>query len=368
MKAAAKQLANTLIRFAGSLTASLQQIKEIEVAPAQSPVIQPAPSNMSLLPLSLQQQFAETVERPRKVVYYCSDVSVSWNGIVMKGLELFKPSLAYPAAWDEFSGTYLLRQWLVSAKQPVITGSKKLALVHDFWSVNNYYHWLADVLPRLLVLQQLHPDCVLLLPEGASSYMLLSAQALGFATFHFTPKNRVVRGIDIVMPGHTAAVGRQDRLLLRQVRQQLLNVFAPAFSTLKPKRRVFASRRTQRTRRLLNEEELLPLLEQYNIETVLFDGMTLPQQIELMQSVDLFIGVHGANMTNLVFLQPITPVIELMDAEHPNLCYFNMAANLSLPYQVVPCEGVVETSVHENNYNLRVDLGALKQALICSMS
>jgi capsular polysaccharide biosynthesis protein len=293
---------------------------------------------------------------------------VSWNGIVMKGLEVFKPSLPYPEAWTEFSGTYLLRQWIASAEHPVISGSRRVALVHDFWSVNNYYHWLADVLPRLLILQQLHPDCVLLLPEGASSYMLLSAQALGFTIFHFTPKNRVVRSIDIIMPSHTAAIGRQDKLLLHQVRQQLLNAFASPASTLEPKRRIFVSRRTQHTRRLLNEEELAPLLAQYEIEIVLFDGMTLPQQVKMMQSVDLFIGVHGANMTNLVFLLPNTPVIELMDAKHPNLCYFNMAANLSLPYQVVPCEGDAEISVHENNYNLQVSLSALEQAVLYSIS
>lgn len=367
MKVAAKKIANTIIQFIGDITTSLEWVKELEVAPWQPPVVQCKPANFSSLPHSLQSQFLKIIERPKKIVYYCSDVSVSWHGLVMKGLDLFKPSLPYPEAWNEFSGTYLLRQWVTMVEWPLLSTYPEVALIYDFWSVNNYYHWLIDVLPRLLVLKQLHPDCVLLLPEGANEYMLLSIRALEFTKFHFIPKNKILKGVDVIMPGHVATVGRQDSLLLEQVRQQLINSFTSVQAPATPRRRIFASRNTQHTRRLLNEEEILFLLQRYNIEVVLFDGMTLPQQIELMQTVDLFIGVHGANMTNMLFLPDNALIIELMDAQNPNLCYSNMAANLSFIYSIVPCEGIVQANTHANNYDLQVDAEILEQVIVQSI-
>jgi hypothetical protein len=367
MKATVKKIANAIIQFIGPITTDLKRIKELEVAPGQPPIMQCKPSNFPSLPHNLQLQYAKAIERPNKVVYYCSDVSVSWHGLVMRGLELFKPSLPYPEAWYEFSGTYLLRQWVTTVTRPEFLSSLEVALVYDFWSVNNYYHWLIDVLPRLLILKQLHPNCIILLPEGASDYMRLSVGALGFTKFHFIPKNRILTGIDIIMPGHVAAVGRQDSLLLAQVREQLVNTFASAKTSSVSKRRVFASRGTQKTRRLLNEEEIFPLLKRYDIEIVIFDKMTLPQQIQLMQTVDLFIGVHGANMTNLLFLSPDASVIELMDSQHPNLCYSNMATNLSFVYKIVPCEGIIQANTHENNYDLRVNSEVLEQVITQSI-
>jgi hypothetical protein len=363
MRVVAKRVADALIRLVGRTFTPLYQVQEIELSPEQQSVVPMAPANAATLPRALQQQFNSPVERPRKAVYYYAGVSVSWHGLVMKGLELFRPSLPYPAAWNEFSGTYLLRQWAVAAPRPLVMKEQKLALVYDFWSVNNYYHWLIDALPRLLLLQQVHPDCILLLPEGASTYMLLSCQALGFTKFQYIPKNRILRGVDIIMPGHVAAIGRQDAILLQQVRQQLIKSFVHTQPPVNLKRRIFASRRSQHTRCLLNEEDIMPLLLRYGIELISFDGMTLPQQIELMQTVDLYIGVHGANMTNLLFSSPNTSVVELMDTQHPNLCYFNMAINLSFNYWVVPCDGVVKAGVHENNYDLQVDLTALEQAI-----
>lgn len=361
-----KRWADSSIRWLGSLKPQLGWSHEQELTPARPPDTQLLPANAAVLLPSLRQQLAEAVPHPRQVLYYYTDVSVSWHGLVMKGLELSRSSLPYPEAWQEFSGTYLLRQWL-NATPLSAEITPPIALVYDFWSVNNYYHWLVDVLPRLLMLRANCSRVTLLLPANARAYMRLSAQALGFNRFTEIPKESIVRGLDIVMPGHAASMGRQDATLLHQVRQELLQVFASP-AVLTPVRRLFLSRRTQQVRRLLNEDVMLPLLAAHGIESVVLDALTLPEQVTLLQGAELIVGVHGAGLTNMLFLPPGAAVVELLDGNRLNQCYYNLATNLALPYYLVPCQAKVVASVHENNYDLWADGTVLNAALTAALN
>ncbi|XP_046439700.1 EGF domain-specific O-linked N-acetylglucosamine transferase-like [Daphnia pulex] len=96
------------------------------------------------------------------------------------------------------------------------------------------------------------------------------------------------------------------------------------------------SRNTQ-YRRILNEKALLDKLRssprQYTIQRVEFTHETdFRQQLNIIQDTDIFIGMHGAGLTHLLFLPDWASVFELYNCgdEH---CYADLARLRGVHYQ-----------------------------------
>lgn len=311
--------------------------QELDGASRQSTCVPPL--NEQMLPEAFMQIFREPVRLPRHVVYRLHNAHVSWHGVVVKGWRVFAPSLTYPRFETEFSGLFLFRQFRSQPVAPALQG--KVGLVFDQWTPRNYYHWLVDGLPRLLLLRQTHPDCTLLLPGPAvPEYIRTTAAALGFTQLYPITPGVMLRVAELYVPGHTGVYGLQDRAVLSAARDAVLTHLrlpvalpnSPATSG----RRVYVSRNRQPHRHLINETELLPVLQRYGFETVYFEDMSFPAQVQLMQETEVLLGIHGANLTNSLFLRPGSTVVELMSETYINPCYFYLANSLGLRYAAVP--------------------------------
>ena len=71
-------------------------------------------------------------------------------------------------------------------------------------------------------------------------------------------------------------------------------------------------------------------------------------------------GVHGTNLTNMLFMSPGSQIIELLNGQIINPCYFQLASNLEMSYQALLCSpgpGAV------NNHDIKVDVTALAKVL-----
>lgn len=68
-------------------------------------------------------------------------------------------------------------------------------------------------------------------------------------------------------------------------------------------------------RSILNEKELLDALhniEDYHVQRVVYDrSMSFTKQLEITHNTDVFIGIHGAGLTHLMFLPDWGAVFEL---------------------------------------------------------
>ena len=321
---------------------------------------QTSPENIADIPVQMQSVFLGETDLPEKIIYGFKNVVVSWNGVVIKGLQLFVPSLAYFTYAEEYSGTFLLRQWI--SKRIKLSGT--VGLIYDNWSVANYYHWLIDTLPRLLLLREKYPNCKLIIPASAPDYVSLTVSALGFNNTFALAKNNFIRVQHLIMPSHITHPGSQDPTLIQSVREELLKTFgyAQCMMSSLPTRRIYVSRSRQKIRRLLNEEELYPLLLYYDFEIVYFEEMSFEQQVKIMQGASIVMGVHGANLTNILFMSTGSLVIELLNEQIPNPCYFQLASNLELRYQALPCYPTLSSGPVNNN-NLNINPASLDKVL-----
>ena len=328
------------------------------------------PVNIYELPADLASYFYESIALPKVMLYYLCRVSISWHMVVFRNLRIFLPALAHPREQKHYSGTYLLQQWRGKLVVPPADGVE-LALVHNQWTSSNYYHWMVDALPRLLLLQADHSHCRLLMTAPVPAFVRDSAAMLGFTDLFTLEAGQTMVGADLLVPGHVTAPGYQHPDLLLQVRQQIFSKVYPSGEPLVPHRRIYASRRSQRVRRLLNEQAIEELLVQYGYEVVEFEEMTFSEQVRLMAETSLFISVHGAGLTNMLFLPSGARVGELMNMDKiilkqnqdfENLIYFRMAAALQLPYYCLPCANVGD-DVPTNEADLQVDATAFERLL-----
>lgn len=360
----------------------------VELVPPLLAIPVSQPLNMHMLPHPFSTHFIPVKHVPNRRIFILEDVYVNGKAIVFKNLRIFLPSLPWLRDLSQYQkGEVLLKQWQGNYRQT--SAEETIALIYDDWSANNYYHWMIEALPRLLLVRRQFPDCRVVVPDPAPEYISTSLQMLGATRqillhrdrellrvkrlampelvyyyeekegaflYNYEPQTKKTKSIsNLPAPAPVPDFLAQELIVL--VRKHLLNAVPPRT----PGRKIYASRSRQKTRRLQNEAQVWPLLEKRGFERVYFEEMSLQEQINVMLEAEIFMGVHGANMVNILFLQPGTNVIEMMNQDHYNEAYYLLASSLGLPYYSIPCltadPGLreAEDSVLRNDADLVVD-------------
>lgn len=347
-----KKLIDRTLGTTGKILSSPLVADEIEVAPRPVELRQPIPFNMTMVPPVFLNDFADifTTIQPnlRQVVYRVRQVRVAWHGSVVKGLRVFLPSLPQPWMELEIAGVFLLRQ-LRSRTVPSLAASP-VGLIFDSWS-GNYFHWIAEALPRLALLRKIQPDCIVLLPgPNPPEYVTCTVAAMGFRRTYTILPGELVSVSDLWMAVRPGRHGYLEPSLVREVREAVMCHLANHFDpTRRATRRLYISRSRQSWRQLTNEAEIVALLAHYNFETIYFEDMSFVEQVRTMYEAAIFIGIHGANMTNILFMTPGTHAIEMMSNTYINPSYLSMADSVGVHYSLVPSTVGSPPEV-ENNY------------------
>lgn len=290
-------------------------------------------------------------------VFLINEANVTGHGVVFDGMELFEPSLVYPNFRSTFGTRYLLKCNLLYRK--VRTDDNLCyVLAFDHWAMRNYYHWVVDTLPRLFVIKDDLPDCVVLAPAKAGRYVYDSVETL------FKPRaileigrHSYVRVRNLILPRHIAESGRHDGEILTRMKKFILDR-SPARGSISHEK-IYVSRARQKMRRIRNEAEVEKLLREMGFAVVRFEGMSFWEQVELMRNTRYLVSNHGANLTNLLFMPHRGKVLEINQNVSPNLCYWSLAHSTGLKYyyQLCPVVGkrddlLVDVSLLERNVEL----------------
>ena len=119
------------------------------------------------------------------------------------------------------------------------------------------------------------------------------------------------------------------------VLRQLLNSYYRLPTETAPSHLLFVSRGDTPLRRLKNEAELITELLDFDFEFFVPKSDDHKSQIEAFRSARIVVAVHGAGLTNLLFCQPGTLVIELFPANKIKSTYCWLAVQLGLRYRAV---------------------------------
>ncbi|GAB4429647.1 MAG: hypothetical protein OHK0015_13790 [Chloroflexi bacterium OHK40] len=208
---------------------------------------------------------------------------------------------------------------------PPVSG---LALSLLGWSVQNYSHWLVDILPRTMPVRERLSELRLLVPATLKRHHRESLALLGVAPEQLVPLAPGWHRLERLLISHTA-----QRLMLPS-RAHLIALrdalWAAAFggeARPTPWRHVFVSR-ARTGRHILNEDALLPILREYGVEVVFGEELSLREQIRLFAETKVLIGPHGSGLNNSLFMPSGGKLLEIYNPLRWNYCVRNVANTL----------------------------------------
>jgi len=225
--------------------------------------------------------------------------------------------------------------------------------ITDNWSFN-YFHWFLDALPRLVSIEEYLEDHLLILPEELKQQRFI-VESLAFFNIQvkFSTLSKKLFVGELLLPTHLASSGNFNRTALLKLREK----FIPA-NTIEPFRKIYISRSKALKRKITNEKELTELLVQFGFEIHCFEDYELAKQISLMKETKYLIGLHGAGLTNMLFMPPRGKILELRkEGEDLLNWFFILASDLDHDYYYLLNEG----NHHEAHLaDLYIDLNKLK--------
>jgi capsular polysaccharide biosynthesis protein len=234
-----------------------------------------------------------------------------------------------------------------------------LTILSD-WSHRSYGHFMQDSMPRLAIYEALGIDI------AAFSHVIAG-----------TPTDSCVdllarAGIDrrqIRRPDDGVAL-QADNMLIASfpgARRNMEGWAGDFFSRKFPAaahtaRRIYILRKT---RRPLNEDALLAMLQPYGFEPYApeTDGRN---QAAVFAQAEIVIGAAGSALANLAFCKPGTQVLELLPSDHVFPYYYCMSMAKQLRYHYIVCESAKnrkDSSIGASHENFHVDENNFGQAL-----
>ncbi len=236
-----------------------------------------------------------------------------------------------------------------------------------------YYHWMIDVLPRIGILGRSGIDLTqidwFVVNSVRRPFQWQTLNALGIPAKkiiesdrhpHLQAKQLVVPSF----PGHLDWVPWGTTEFLRQA-------FAPG-ETLKTSdypERIYISRAKASYRQVLNQGEVTDLLSQFGFVSVVLEVMSVAEQIALFACARAIVAPHGAGLTNLVFCQSGTKVIEIFSPNYLRTDYWMISQQLKLKHYYLKGESFecypIRQLMDQNSLteDILVNLSSLRAAL-----
>jgi capsular polysaccharide biosynthesis protein len=272
--------------------------------------------------------------------------------------KLLRDTVHY-ALWDIFNPRL----------SPLPTYYDETIAVLAWAGAQNYYHWLHDILTRfhLLELSKIPIDKYVLprleLPfqfETLAKLKIPKTKIIEIdrRNFHLKAKNLVITSI----PTNLGASVRWACDFIRKT-----------FSTtdlVKKKNdyeRIYISREDSSWRHVINEREVMTALSAYGFKKVVLTSLSVKEQIEIFSSAKIIISTYGASLTNLIFCEPGTTVIQLFAPPSIELFsnnnfmseYFRISHYVGLNFYFMNCQATPSSSGNTLLSNIYVEIREL---------
>jgi len=193
---------------------------------------------------------------------------------------------------------------------------------------HNFYHWMIEILPRVMLIDQVKElqHLKLIVPDSAPGFIRESLAWAGCAHRVEFLNQGVHRFDRLHIPSRLSRTADVSPLAIDWLNRRLPS--APVTG----RRRLYITRSDARNRFVNNEDEVMATLGDHGFEKVTLSGLPLQQQIDLFREAEFIVGSHGAGFAHLAFAQPGTRFIEFFEQGHFNRCFYQIAGVRKLNY------------------------------------
>jgi tetratricopeptide (TPR) repeat protein len=198
-----------------------------------------------------------------------------------------------------------------------------------------YFHWMFDILPRIELLQQSGIDLTGIdkfLVSKHLPYQKETLQALGIAETKIleTENYPHIQATRLIVPSFPGTIAWMSKKACDFLRSTFLDEKAIAASEKID--RLYISRNHSGNRRIINEDELIGLLTNFGFKSVTLESMSVTEQAALLANAKVIVSTHGSGLTNTVFCNLGTKVIEIFSPNYVYPCYWLISNLIGLEY------------------------------------
>jgi hypothetical protein len=250
----------------------------------------------------------------------------------------------------------------------------QLAVIHSPWT-STYYHWITESLPRAWAMKKEFPEAVPILPSLKYESYQESLSLIGFDQIRYFPEGDNIKIDSPIITECPPRYGVTSPKLLEEVRNCIIENLGISLN-VDPSRIIYVSRKKSRGRLVLNEQKVIENLRKIGAEVVYLEDLIFSDQVRLLTETRLLISIHGAGLTNLVFMRPGGNVIELLPRRNGifdyngwrnsfkhDSCYIRLAKAFGIGHHFILCSHDVKFWKKTHMSNIDVPLEKLQVLL-----
>ena len=218
----------------------------------------------------------------------------------------------------------------------------------------NYYHWVVDLMPRLLVLYNYKLSDLenrsIIIHGSIKPYEDDSLALLG------VKKYKIVRlkSFETINVKDLIVADYQDlNIPFPLWKKQLLRKLNFNGATA-AKKKIYLLRGKQAKRQLIGEERLISIMRELDFDIIDPQQLSFFEQINVFNQAEIVVSLHGAALTNMLFCKPKTLIIELRSTHLPPEFYSAIAETYDLSFDTIclPPSNVKKTGYEANKQSL----------------
>lgn len=293
----------------------------------------------------------ESYETFTPVLRSLKNARVSGDSVIFRRGAVDEKSLYTPKLRTYFQTRYLAKK-LLRARKYTLDNDASYLLATDQESIG-HFHWLTEVLTRLWLVRERAAEFTLLLPDkpyvrtiGAESLKLLG---LDFNNIVWIGDDDFVKVPNLYHITRISRTGQFHDEIVKELRRAFIGEATGGGS-----RMLYISRAGADRRKILNEEELIGELERNGFDIFTGEKMDLKEQVKIFSECRTIVGIHGAGLTNCLFMPPGI-VVELRKKE-PNYGYWHLAGSLGHKYYYYNGTPDSEMSLIGSGCNLTINV------------
>lgn len=246
-------------------------------------------------------------------------------------------------------------------------------LIHHPWS-SNYWHWMTEAILRVWSVKQNTKDLILILPDHFKSieFMRDSLQSFQFKDIYYIPFNKSLLIRNLCLPQIKPICDSYNAKILQEIREHYLSQARSAgIREINVGDKVYISRKKATRRKVINEDEVVHLLNQYGFVCITTEDYTFDEEIQLFCHVRYLISIHGSGLTNMLFMRPGSSVFEMHkritnQTDWHSFAFWYLADALGLRYFHQVCEPKnPQSTIFDADYI--VDVAQLEENVKCML-
>lgn len=230
-----------------------------------------------------------------------------------------------------------LKSFLFLMKVRKVTKFKNILYITNSNS-HNFFHWTLDVLQKLEFLDQFRNELFnsklkIIIPcDHFDDYVKKSLKAFNL-NIYFQKKNEIILSNKSILLPDIAPTGNYRKEIINKLSLRMRYYWNSKYSNQKYENKIYISRKNSSRRKLVNEEEIIPILKKNGFKILDFDDLNFEKQLKYIFNSDVLLSIHGAGLTHMLWMKPRSKIMEIRAKNNINdNCYFTLASDLNHNY------------------------------------